>query len=123
MNCVKNSMVEVPILYQRNKNTEKLDNNLQRAKSNIFELAYCNHWDFFFTGTLDKKKCKREDLSNFNKKFKTFIFRFNKTYNCKVSYLLIPELHSDLKSWHFHGFVFGIPKDRVYQFKIGDKMR
>lgn len=124
MRCVKNKLVDSPT-YERgsNKNTEKLETNLMRAKSTIFELAYCNKWDYFFTGTLDKKKTNREDLKTFNSKFKDFVYLFNKKYNCKISYLLIPELHSDLKSWHFHGFLAGVPEDRIYQFKIGDKMR
>lgn len=123
MKCVKNKSVEMPSTeHEQNKNNEKLENNIIRAKSTIYELAFCNQWDFFFTGTLDKTKCSREDLSSFNDKFKKFIFNVNHKYHCKISYLIIPELHSDLKSWHFHGFVQGIPEDRIYQFKIGDKM-
>lgn len=123
MRCVKNKFVESPSTERElNKNEEKLETNLMRAKSTIFELAYCNQWDYFFTGTLDKTKANREDLAKFNEKFKKFIFNVNHKYNCKISYLIIPELHSDLKSWHFHGFLFGVPEDRIYQFKIGDKM-
>lgn len=107
MKCVKNKLVECPLTERKlNKNEEKLETNLMRAKSTIFELAYCNKWDFFFTGTLDKKKTNREDLKQFNNKFKDFVYLFNKKYNCKIRYLIIPELHSDLKSWHFHGFLF-----------------
>lgn len=124
MKCVRNKLVDSPPVDRiKNKNEEKLETNLMRAKSTIFELAYCNNWDFFFTGTLDKKKTNREDLASFNEKFKKFVFNFNHKYHCKIRYLIIPELHSDLKSWHFHGFVCGIPEDRIYQFKIGDKMR
>lgn len=123
MKCVKNSLVEFPkTTRSQNKNDIKLENNLQRSRSTIFELAFCNKWDFFFTGTLDKKKCNREDLAVFQKKFKKFIYNFNQKFNCKVDYLLIPELHSDLKSWHFHGFVRGIPLSRIYEFKVGDRM-
>lgn len=125
MKCVKNKLVESPksVEKTKNKNTEKLDNNLQRSKATIYEYAFCNKWDYFFTGTLDKTKANREDLKEFNNKFKTFISNFNRKYNCKVKFLIIPELHSDLVSWHFHGFLANVPKDRIVQFQLGDKMR
>lgn len=31
----------------------KLPKNVYRARSTIYELAYCNAWDWFFTGTID----------------------------------------------------------------------
>ena len=124
MNCVKNKFVESPSTERKlNKNTEKLDNNLQRSRTVIYEYAYCNKWDFFFTGTLDKTKANREDLKTFNKSFKVFVSNFNRKYNCKIRFLIIPELHSDNKSWHFHGFISNIPGDRIKEFHIGDKMR
>lgn len=50
MKCVKNKLVECPSTERvLNKNEQKLDNNLQRARAMIFELAYCNQWDYFFT--------------------------------------------------------------------------
>lgn len=124
MFCVKNKMVESPSTERvKNKNEQKLDNNLQRSRATIYEYAYCNSWDYFFTGTLDKTKANREDLKEFNNSFKVFISNFNRKYNCKVKFLIIPELHSDLKSWHFHGFLSNVPSDRIIEFKIGDKMR
>lgn len=107
MRCVKNSLVECPSSTRlKNVNAEKLDNNLQRSKATIFELAFCNKWDFFFTGTLDKRKANRENLKAFNEQFNDFIKSFNRKFKCKISYLIIPELHSDLKSWHFHRLCF-----------------
>lgn len=124
MNCVKNKAVESPSAKRElNKNTEKLDNNLQRSRATIYEYAYCNTWDYFFTGTLDKTKASREDLKEFNNSFKIYISNFNRKYGCKVRFLIIPELHSDLVSWHFHGFLANVPCDRIEEFKLGDKMR
>lgn len=123
MKTVRNKLVEHPPVHRSAINTEKLDNNLQRARSKIYEYAYCNSWDFFFTGTLDKTKASREDITSFKSRFHSFICNLNRKYNCKIKSLLIPELHSDLVSWHFHGFVSGIPASRVVEFHIGDKMR
>ena len=124
MKMVKNKMVESPpIKKSKSAIGEKLSNNLQRSRDVIYQYAYCNKWDYFVTFTLDKTKANREDLKEFNHKLGRFFTYFNKKYNVKLRYLLIPELHSDLKSWHFHGFIANIPNDRIKEFKIGDKMR
>lgn len=42
--------------------------------------------------------------------------------NCDIKYLLVPELHSDMKNWHFHGLITGIPAAELVQFQLGMKM-
>lgn len=125
MNCVKSKDIEIDknISSERGKvNTSKLDENLSRTKNKIFELAYCNKWDYFFTGTLNPNKHDRTDLELFHKQLTQFIRDINKKYNCKIKFLFVPELHSDRKSWHIHGFLQGVPDNLLSQFKIGDKM-
>ena len=125
MNCVKSKDIEIDkyLSSERGKvNTSKLDENLSRTKNKIFELAYCNKWDYFFTGTLNPNKHDRTDLELFHKQLTQFIRDTNKKYNCKIKFLFVPELHSDRKSWHIHGFLQGLPDNLLSQFKIGDKM-
>lgn len=125
MNCVKSKDIEIDknLSSERGKvNTSKLDENLSRTKNKIFELAYCNKWDYFFTGTLNPNKHDRTDLELFHKQLTQFIRDTNKKYNCKIKFLFVPELHSDRKSWHIHGFLQGLPNNLLSQFEIGDKM-
>lgn len=125
MNCVKSKDIEIDknLSSERGKvNTSKLDENLSRTKNKIFELAYCNKWDYFFTGTLNPNKHDRTDLELFHKQLTQFIRDTNKKYNCKIKFLFVPELHSDRKSWHIHGFLQGLPDNLLSQFEIGDKM-
>ena len=125
MNCVKNKDIEIDknLSSERGKvNSSKLDENLSRTKNKIFELAYCNKWDYFFTGTLNPNKHDRTDLELFHKQLTQFIRDTNKKYNCKIKFLFVPELHSDRKSWHIHGFLQGVPDNLLSQFRIGDKM-
>lgn len=91
---------------------DKLDNNLSRTKSKIFELAYCNHWDWFFTGTIAPEKGFRDNLNLFKKKLGQFLNNYNKRNpDYPVKYILIPEQHKD-GCWHIHGLLTGInPKD------------
>lgn len=106
----------------KSQNDFKLDEAISRARSKIFELAICNPWDYFFTGTLDKDKYDRADLAKFHKDFTKWLQNQGRKYGCKIDFLLIPELHSDMQSWHIHGLLRGVPVDDLKQFVIGDTM-
>lgn len=104
-------------------NDEKLLNNISRAKSRIYELAICNDWQWFFTGTLDPQKYDRTDLCKFAKDFKKWLSNYNrKLSHGKIDYILIPELHDDGKCWHMHGFLSGLPVEHLKRFELGDVM-
>ena len=103
--------------FDENVNDEKLDRNISRAKGKIFELAFCNPWDFFFTATLNPAKYDRSNLEKFHNDLTRFLRRY-----VKIDFLLIPELHTDGESWHMHGFLRGISIDSLKQFRIGDSM-
>lgn len=103
-------------------NDFKLDENIQRAKNAIFEYAFCNPWDWFFTGTLDPKKYDRTNLEKFHKDLIIWFRDYGKAHNVKIKFLLVPELHTDGISWHIHGFLRGLPKEHLKQFVVGDVM-
>lgn len=103
-------------------NDEKLKDNITRAKNTIFELAYCNPWDWFFTGTLNPDKYDRTDLDKFHKTLTQWLRDYSKKYNLKIKFLFVPELHKDGKSWHIHGFLYGLPVEHLEQFRLGDTM-
>ena len=103
-------------------NTEKMEESISRTKSKIFEIAFCNPWDWFFTGTLDPAKYDRTDLDDYHKKLTQWIRNYNRKHNIKIKFLFVPELHSDGKSWHIHGFLYGLPVEHLKQFQIGDIM-
>lgn len=98
-------------------NSEKFEESLIRAKSTIYDLAFCNSWQYFFTGTLNPKKYKPEDLNIFHKDFTQWIRNFNRLHSCNIKFLIVPELHSNNKSWHFHGFLFGLPAEFLDKFE------
>ena len=91
----------------------KLDSSISRTRSKIFELAYCNNWKYFVTLTIDNTKYKRDDLKSYKKALSQFLRDYNKKYNIKIKYLLIPELHKDNQSWHMHGFIMGLPDSHL----------
>ena len=102
-------------------NTEKLDCSLSRSRSGVFELAYCNPWEYFVTLTLDKRKYDRYDLAKFIKDLSQFIRDYRKKYHVSVRYLLIPERHQD-GAWHMHGFFEGLPEDHLHLFTLREQL-
>lgn len=101
---------------------EKLKNNLSRAKSRVFDLAICNDWDFFFTGTFNSNFICRDNIDVIRTKLTQFIRNYNRLHNCNIKYLFVPEKHKDNVNWHIHGFISGIPLTDLHKFQIGDKM-
>jgi hypothetical protein len=93
-------------------NTEKLDENTNKTRGRIFELAYCNQWDYFITLTISGDKHNRYDLHNYHKDLSQWIRNYNKKYATDIKYLLIPEMHKN-GAWHEHGFLMGIPESHL----------
>lgn len=125
MNWLRTAGVEDDQEYRAPKgsvNDSKLEKNIQRAKNNIFEYAFCNPWDWFFTGTLDPKKYDRTNLDKFHKDLTQWLRDYSKQHNVQIKFLLVPEQHSDGISWHIHGFLRGLPKEDLKQFVVGDVM-
>lgn len=103
-------------------NEEKLRESICRAKNRIFELAYCNPWDWFFTATLNPNKHDRTDLNLFHRQLTQWIRNYNRLNGCSIKFLMIPERHLDGVSWHMHGFLYGLPASHLERFQIGQKM-
>lgn len=97
-------------------NDKKQKRNLMRARETVFEYAYCNEWDYFFTGTIDGKKLNRSDLGQFEKKL-TQMIRNERKKGYDIQYLIIPELHGDMENWHCHGLIKGLPEECLIHFK------
>ena len=88
----------------------RLSNSISRTRRRIFELAACNTWDWFFTGTLDGEKCDRNDLNGTFKRLSQFVRDYRKKQTGeRIMYLIVPERHKD-GAWHFHGLIKGLPE-------------
>lgn len=125
MNSLRTAGIEddTPLSYIRGTvNDAKLHESIIRAKNSIFELAFCNPWDYFFTGTLDPEKYDRTNLEKYHKDLTQWFRNQSKKFGTKIDYLLIPELHDDGKAWHMHGFIKGIPSTELKQFVFGETM-
>ena len=97
----------------RDKNKEKLTNNIARARTRIFEYAICNNFEYFITLTINSDYLDRYDLKEYIKKLGQFIRDYRKKHQVNIQYLLIPEKHEN-GAWHMHGLIKGIPENHLY---------
>lgn len=100
---------------EQRKNDVKLDNNFSRARSMVLQYALCNPWEYFFTGTLDRRKFDRYDLDTYAARLMQFIRDKRKKYGAKFQVLLVPERHKD-GAWHIHGLVHDLPAAALAPF-------
>lgn len=90
----------------------KMDESIIRAKSKIYELAYCNPWNLFITLTLDPLLYDRFNIEKWHKDLTKWIANYNAKYGINIKFLLIPEQHKD-GAWHIHGLLMGLPDDHL----------
>lgn len=100
---------------------ERLSQSISRTKSRIFELAGCNPWEWFFTGTLNPEWHDTFDLGAFRKALSQFIRDCRKKYRSDCAYLLIPEQHKS-GAWHIHGLLHGFPDEAFRRFSAAEKL-
>lgn len=76
-----------------------------RTKQNIYQITRANCWEWYITLTLDPKMIDRTDYDLCVKTVRKW-FNNIKTRICPdLKYIIIPELHKDGKSYHFHGLL------------------
>ena len=88
--------------------------SLSRARGMVQQYADSNRWDYFVTLTLDRQKQDRQDLSKFVPRFKDFLKNVQRATGERPQYVMVPELHADNISWHFHGLM-NIPESELVE--------
>lgn len=108
-------------LDEEQKETRRLTSSLSRTRKRIFELAACNEWEWFFTGTLDGEKVDRNDLDGTFKKLSQWMRDYRKATGAAVKYMIVPEQHKD-GAWHFHGLIHGLPEEQMHKFALCEEI-
>ena len=97
------------------KSDDIIQQSISRAKKTIFDYALCNDFDYFVTLTFDRKKVDSSDLVLLKKRVGQWLNNYKKRVNPSLKYLIIPELHSDKKHFHFHGLISDISSIKEYK--------
>ena len=88
------------------------NSNNSRARKKVFEYAICNEFQYFITLTFNKNKIDRGNLENLILQIRKKMKNYKKQFG-NFNYIMIPELHSDRKNFHFHGLIYGIPEKHL----------
>ena len=76
----------------------------RRARKRLFDLVSCNaDCNMMVTLTLNGESFPRDEWAAIIPKLSTWLDNMTRRHGMK--YILVPELHKDGKSIHFHGFV------------------
>lgn len=91
-------------IFHLEKPDGRYKNNMNRSVNQVYDLARANCFDWFITLTLDPKRVDRTDYEECAIVIRLFTKRLQRNGN---KWLLVPELHKDGKSYHFHGLIQG----------------
>lgn len=98
-----------PSLIEDNSYDFKLSSSLSRTRTSAIAYALCNDFTHFCTFTFDPELVSdRTDYSEVKNKLTKFFNNYRNRVSPDFRYLVIPELHEDGESIHFHGLCKGI---------------
>ena len=107
---------------EEEKEKKRLAESLSRTRKRIFEIAACNPWEWFFTGTLNGEKWDRNDINGVFRALSQWFRDYRKKAGCgDLKYLIVPEQHKK-GGWHFHGLFHGLPETELLNFSAGEKI-
>lgn len=85
--------------------------NIRRAKTTIRDIILCNRFSLFCTFTFNKNMVDRSNVREVKKAMERFFKRLRDKYDksLKFDYVIVPELHADGVSVHFHALFSNYP--------------
>lgn len=83
-------------------------NSMNRAKNKIYELARANEWEWFFTLTFNPQIVDSTCYDRVKNIVSEYFHSMRKRYSKDLKYLVVPELHTDGKKYHFHGVMSNV---------------
>lgn len=80
----------------------------QRTKKTILEYLLSNQWEYFCTFTFNPRLVDRTDFYEVSQKLSKWLQHLKERYAHDLMYVVVPELHEDGKSYHFHAVMSNI---------------
>lgn len=125
LTCCKNGTPSPPVAILGQKSdkdeAERVAGSLSRTRNTVYEIAACNDFQWFFTGTLNPEWHDRNDLGEFRKKLSQAIRDFRKKTGESVYYLIVPERHKN-GAWHVHGLIGGLSESYLHRFEPTERL-
>lgn len=93
---------------EKARDEKNLKDSLNRTRQELYKLSRQCRWEYFITLTFSPEKIDRTDYCGCTKKACKWIKNQSSRNANGLKYVLVPELHSDNKSWHMHGLISDI---------------
>lgn len=77
--------------------------SVNRTKQAVYSICRSNAWEWFATLTFDPEKVDSADYDACVAALHDWLKYIRKNYAPGLKYVLVPELHSDGRKYHFHG--------------------
>lgn len=89
----------------KEKQAENQRKSLARTRKMVNLYSRCWRWEWFVTFTFNPSKIDRTDFQTCMKKIRNWLQNARQKIAPNMKYLIVPELHSDMVSWHLHGLL------------------
>ncbi len=102
---IEEDVIEEDVIEEFRKKQFSIYKSVQRSKRKIYSIIRSMNLEnaFFVTLTFDKKKVDRKDFTLCCRKTRVWLQNIRKINGVEnMSFLCVPELHSDKESWHMH---------------------
>ena len=84
-----------------------IDVSLKRTKNTVYNIARSHDWKWFVTFTFGREKTDATSYEEIIKKISVNLHHTKERKCPNLKYIVVPELHSDGKNYHFHGLFAG----------------
>lgn len=88
----------------------------QRTKKTILEYLLSNDWEYFCTFTFNPRLVDRTDFYEVSQKLSKWLQHLKERYAHDLMYVVVPELHEDGKSYHFHAVMSNVGRLQLSPF-------
>lgn len=88
----------------------------QRTKKTILEYLLSNDWEYFCTFTFNPRLVDRTDFYEVSQKLSKWLQHLKERYAHDLMYVVVPELHKDGKSYHFHAVISNVGRLQLSPF-------
>ena len=94
-------------MYKFTDPDRSLSVSFARTKTKVYDVARSNHWEWFLSLTFSPDNVCRQSYDDCAKKLSQWLNNARKVAP-NMKYVVVPELHKDKVSWHFHGLFSNI---------------
>ena len=101
--CVRLNNLDFKVSFSASAQKKRVrHDSVKRAKDSIFDYAFCNKFDYFFTGTINPKRLNSKRPADLLLPVQNWLKNYRRRYG--IQYIMVAEYHKK-GGIHFHGLI------------------